>query len=77
MTTRKKHRHWVTAIETECGDPYGGIRVMVHHARDDAMTDLREWIEEELNDAFVDAEVAIQAYTVRRKKNVVVEEQDA
>lgn len=76
MRARRRHRHWVTAIETRPGDPYGGIRLMVHHDRAAAWADLKEWIEDELQEGFETAELAVAAYTERRRKSVVVEEQD-
>ena len=83
MSAKRQHRHWVTAIETrattekDSGDPYGGIRVAVHHSQADAQSDLKEWITDELEEEFDTLDEAVEAYTERTGKRVIMEEQYA
>lgn len=81
-STRKVHKHWVTAIETlhsidpdKGDDPYGGIRLSVHHTQDEAETDVREWIEDDLERQFASVEIAIKVYRDQTGKRVIIEEQ--
>ena len=58
-------------------DPYGGIRVAVHHSQADAQSDLKEWITDELEEEFDTLDEAVEAYTERTGKRVIMEEQYA
>jgi hypothetical protein len=72
----KRHKHFVTKIETKTPDIFGGDRVAVFHSREEARDDLVEWLNEELCESWSRSDwmVAIVAYGQRTGRRADIEE---
>lgn len=70
------HKHFVTVIETQAPDIYDGPRIAVFHTRKEADDDILEWINDELETDYDDADEAIDEYQVKTSRFAKIDEPD-